>query len=339
MEKEQSDFLTRIKLQEAEDKKQEELDAWYEGNYTEVNEKYFERTYNIDWLIPELIERNTVCVLYGQKGTHKSFIALHLGYLLANEYSVLGSNVEPNFCTQYLRLENPTQHDIRLQALKTKYPIGDENIWKFNFFNSSFRLDGTQENLDKIDVITNRCDLLIIDTLSYIYPDGDETKGHIARKVMHELSVLAEKNKCTILAIHHPPESDNNKLRGSSEIANATNTIIKNEKGKLKTTKQRNGIEGKVVHYEMLPVKNSLVVNFTNPRKSLNQYRRAVLEIVDASENQKISNKELTSKFVERFPDTKSIYEVLDRARKKNITDGFLKCDEKDEKITYKINE
>ena len=44
-----------------------------------VDDKFFERTYETNWLIPDLIERNKVCVLYGQKGTSKSFIALHIG--------------------------------------------------------------------------------------------------------------------------------------------------------------------------------------------------------------------------------------------------------------------
>ena len=320
----------------------------------EVNQKFFERTYETEWLIPDLIERNKVCVLYGQKGTHKSFIALHIGYLLGNGYSVLGSNVSyagaDSMYVKYLALEDSEQHNTRLQALNENYPVvakpieersDDDIAWycSFSLVKEHFRLDGTNLNLAKINHLTLIADLLIIDTVSYMYPDGDETKGNVARLVMHELARCAEQNECTIIALHHPPENNDNKLRGSSEMANSVNTIIQNKKGRLKVTKQRNGQVGKIVNYKTIPTLNSLNIEFTNPKKDLNQYEKTILEIVESADGQKISNKDLTAQFVERYPDTKSIYQVLDRARKRNITLGFLKCDEKDKKITYKINE
>ena len=330
----------------------DDLDDEKFGWGIEVNQKFFERTYQTEWLIPDLIERNKVCVLYGEKGTYKSFIALHIGWLLGNGYSVLGSDVsfvgDYSMHVKYLALEDSEQHNIRLQALNENYPVvakpreemtKDDPYVGFSIVKDHFRLDGTDLNLAKIDYLTVIADLLIIDTVSYMYPDGDETKGNIARLVMHELARCAEQNYCTIIALHHPPDGNPNKLRGSSEMANSVNTIIQNKKGKLKVTKQRNGKTGKVVTYKMVPTLDSFTVEFTNSRKDLSQYEKTVLEIVESADGQRISNKELIAQFKERYPDTKSIYSVLDRARERNITLGFLKCDEKDKKITYEIDE
>ena len=336
-----------------EDYENDLLDEGF-GEGVLVDQKFFERTYQTVWLIPDLIERNKVCVLYGEKGTNKSFIALHIGWLLGNGYSVLGSDVSyiraNSMDVKYLALEDSEQHNIRLQALNENYPAvakakeersKDDIAWycSFSIVKDHFRLDGTLLNLAKIEQLTRWADLLIIDTVSYMYPDGDETKGNIARLVMHELARCAEQNECTIIALHHPPDGNPNKLRGSSEMANSVNTIIQNKKSKLKVTKQRNGKTGKAVTYKMVPTLDSFTVEFTNSRKDLNQYEKTVLEIVESADGQRISDKELISKFKERYPDTKSIYQVLDRARKRNITLGFLKCDEKDEKITYEIDE
>ena len=305
-----------------------------------VDEEFFSRTYETNWLIPNLIERNKVCILYGEKGTCKSFVALRIAWSLYLNKQILGSNIDDKgfMFVRYLALEDPEQHNVRLQALKSVIPLCvTDNVFQLD--RKRFRLDGALENIAKIEVLTQCSDLLIIDTVSYMYPDGDETKGNIARLVMHELARCAEQNECTIIALHHPPDGNPNKLRGSSEMANSVNTIIQNKKGKLKVTKQRNGKTGKVVTYKMVPTLNSFTVEFTNSRKDLNQYEKTILEIVESADGQRISDKELIAQFKERYPDIKSFYSVLDRARKRNITLGFLNCDEKDKKITYEMNE
>jgi len=324
---------------------QKELDKQLFHEGLEVDEKFFERTYETNWLIPDLIERNKVCVLYGQKGTNKSFIALHIGWLFGNGYQVLGSNLsfdlEDQMFVKYLALEDSEQHNVRLDALNTIYPYQkaeDEDHRGFSILKEHFRLDGTLLNLAKIEQLTIYADLLIIDTVSYMYPDGDETKGNIARLVMHELARCAEQNECTIIALHHPPENNDNKLRGSSEMANSVNTIIQNKKGRLKTTKQRNGQVGKIVNYKTIPTLKSLTVEFTNPKKDLNQYEKAILDIVESADKQRISDTDLRKEFVKRFPDTKSIYQVFKRAKEKNLTLKFLSCEEKNENLTYKVS-
>ena len=95
-----------------------------------VAEKYFDlefyvddviqRTYDIEWLIPNLLERNTVAILYGEAETYKSFLALYIGFLLAQGHSVLKSNIQGNCFVTYVALEMPHQHTPRLKALNEK---------------------------------------------------------------------------------------------------------------------------------------------------------------------------------------------------------------------------
>ena len=246
-----------------------------------INEQFFERSFDVDWLIPNLIEKNTVSVLYGKNETYKSFLALHIGWCLAHGHSVLKSNQEP-LEVFYFAFENPEQHGRRLLALKEEYPMKDFDEAGFYLISEQFKLsEKSFENKAKLQN-SAWADVMIFDTLSYLYPEGDESKGHIARQVMHWLGEFAEKQKVTIICIHHPIKSDNQEIRGSSEINNAVNTIIHNNGKQLRVKKQRNGNNGQRIDYEMIPSRNSLMVNFINPRKRLTDEVKTLLKIVES---------------------------------------------------------
>ena len=309
----------------------------------EINDQFFKRTFDVDWLIPNLIEKNTVTVLYGKNETHKSFLALHLGWCLAHGHSVLKSNQEP-LEVNYFAFENPEQHGRRLFALKEVYPTVETMDGNgFSLIPEQFKLgEKSQVEKEKLES-QSYADVMIFDTLSYLYPEGDESKGHIARQVMHYLGEFAEKNQVTIICIHHPIKSDTQELRGSSEINNAVNTIIHNNGRQLRVKKQRNGKSGQRYDYVMNYYEkyDTLIPEFTNSRKKHDAKIESLLTIIESKPDSIISRTELREDWlkVHGVENQSTNNTNFSRALKKAVSDGLIKIETENEDEIVSINE
>ena len=319
----------------------ESKDTYFDDIST-INEQFFERSFDVDWLIPNLIEKNNVSVLYGKNETYKSFLALHIGWCLAHGHSVLKSNQEP-LEVFYFAFENPEQHGRRLLALKQEYPMKVSEDAGFHLCNEQFKLgEKSFEAKAKLKYL-NWVDVIIFDTLSYLYPDGDESKGHIARQVMHWLGEFAEKHKVTIICIHHPIKSDNQEIRGSSEINNAVNTIIHNNGTQLRVKKQRNGKSGQRYDYVMNYVEkfDTLIPEFTNSRKKHDVKIESLLTIIESKPDSIISRTELREEWlkVHGVENQSTNNTNFSRALKKAVSDGLIKIETGNEDEIVSINE
>lgn len=328
-----------------------------------VAEKYFDlefyvddviqRTYDIEWLIPNLLERNTVAILYGEAETYKSFLALYIGFLLAQGHSVLKSNIQGNAFVKYVALEMPHQHTPRLKALneKFRYLGDDDDVQEQGFHMGLFSMSEKhftmgKDNLEEIvafEHIANTYELIIIDTLSYLFPDQDESKAHVVRGVMHELNRIASEKKCTILCIHHPTKANNQIIRGSSEINNAVNTIIHNNGRQLRVKKQRNGKSGQRYDYVMNYVEkfDTLIPEFTNSRKKHDAKIESLLTIIESKPDSIISRTELREEWlkVHGVENQSTNNTNFSRALKKAVSDGLIKIETENEDEIVSINE
>ncbi len=328
-----------------------------------VAEKYFDldfsvadvikRTHDIEWLIPNLLERNTVAILYGEAETYKSFLALYIGFLLAQGHSVLKSNIQGNCLVTYVALEMPHQHTPRLKALNEKFRYLGDDDWTperlfdagiFSVIEKHFTLG--RDNLEEIvafEHIADENELIIVDTLSYLFPDQDESKAHVVRGVMHELNRIASEQKCTILCIHHPTKANNQIIRGSSEINNAVNTIIHNNGRQLRVKKQRNGKSGQRYDYVMNYVEkfDTLIPEFTNSRKKHDVKIESLLTIIESKPDSIISRTELREEWlkVHGVENQSTNNTNFSRALKKAVSDGLIKIETENEDEIVSINE
>lgn len=300
-----------------------------------------------NWIIPNLIEEGTVVVLGGNRGTHKTFLALHLAWCLSVGIPILKSDPSIKRKVHYMNIEHPTQAKKRIQALMHQYPEHKEESDKYLSFNEMKWEIKEDHFLNKwrYEMISLKNDIVIIDTLSYILPDGDESKAHIMRQVLHWLAYCAD-SRCTFIVLHHTTQNSKDNLRGSSEIENIPSTVLITDGKRIKVKKQRNGKTGGTYAYETQLIRfgdqeddESLVINFTEPRKALLTYTKQILEYLETLPEKSAPRADILAWYRRTNPDIKenTAHKHITRGLEQCVTEGLVTIKGKKNEEEYEV--
>lgn len=211
---------------------------------------------DIEWVIEKLIPNRSVVILTGKRGTLKTFVTLLLSYSIA-----LGNDFLDKFKTKkgkviYLDKENgisimKNRTNMIKKGLELEEGIIDVGFICF----SQIKIDKDRD-MEQIEQVLkeHKPVLLVIDTYRRGISFDENDAGSVSELFVDTLRPLVEKNNMSILLIHHnrkgtggevPDEMD--ELRGSSDLANYVDGIIKTErKGEnliLKQLKNRSAQE------------------------------------------------------------------------------------------------
>lgn len=194
------------------------------------------------WLLPGFVPAQGTGIMYGKRGTYKSFIALDMAATLAHgiagqwgaapvQHDVLFLAGEMPNGTARLRYpawaewreRNPTEG--RLAILPGVPQLHNREAWE------GIKLD--------MDALQMRPSLVIIDTLSRLMTGLDENTAKDAVMTISFMEDLARYYECFVLAVHHEGKDASREARGSS-------VLIDNPDMAIQLKKQGNGVEMRI---------------------------------------------------------------------------------------------
>jgi RecA-family ATPase len=175
-------------------------------------------------LIEGILLEGAFAALSGKPGTYKTFIALDLSFCIATGLPWAGRQVRSG-AVVYNAAEGTGGLRRRLASWENFHGIEVDNVHfitsPVNFLDPAMitALIEAARKLPELPV------LVVIDTLARSFGGGDENSTKDMNFFIAEVDRLRESLGCAVLVVHHTPHHAN-KLRGSSALPGALDTII-----------------------------------------------------------------------------------------------------------------
>jgi archaellum biogenesis ATPase FlaH len=169
----------------------------------------------VPWQIDGLAVRGDVTIVTGDPGAGKSLLAPTLAGAVARGESIAGLNCERG-STVYLDAENGGR-EIHRRLHSLGMPDVDLAV---------VEADGVDlrhgDDLSGLDALVAQFgpSLLVLDSLTALWPGANERKTEDVAPTLYELKRLAERHGLAILVLHHRPK-DGGEYRGTTAIAAA----------------------------------------------------------------------------------------------------------------------
>lgn len=199
-----------------------------------------------EWLIDKLIPACSVGVWTGKRATYKTFTALEAIYSIASGQPFLDRYITKPCKILYLDKENGVSiMKQRVDMIKKGKNMTEDLDVAFICF-STLKLD-KKADIEEIERLINehKPSLIFIDTYRRAISFDENDAGEVSKLFVDTLRPMVEKYKLSIVLIHHDKKSNGQEggdemdmLRGSSDLANYADFILKNK---------RKGAESKII--------------------------------------------------------------------------------------------
>lgn len=208
-----------------------------------------------EWIIQDLIPSRSVGVWTGKRGSLKTFVVLNAVACICSEKPFLNRFATTKGKVIYLDKENGVLiMKQRVPLIKKGLNLTEDLDLGFICF-SNLKIDKMQD-LGKIEELIkeHKPILLVVDTYRRGISFEENDAGAVSKLFVDQLRPLVEKYGLTILLIHHDRKGESqgdemDMIRGSSDLANYADFILKNErKGEkliIKQLKMRSAPEHK----------------------------------------------------------------------------------------------
>jgi AAA domain len=175
------------------------------------------------WLVAGIIPANAVCVLYGEPGPGKSFVALSLALSISSGHQWCGK-VTVQGPVIYGAAEGLRGFKLRVPAYELKHGFSAEGI---TYLDEGFDLRSSDVGslIRAIETREIRPVLIIIDTLARHMPGADENSAKDMGEAIAGIERLRQGLQVTVLIIHHTRKGGGIE-RGSSALRGAADVMI-----------------------------------------------------------------------------------------------------------------
>jgi hypothetical protein len=176
-------------------------------------------TYLIDGILPD----NSFCMLYGESGCGKSFIALSMGLHVAAGHPWFGRTVRKGTVLYFAMEGLRGRFNGRVRAHQIKHNFRAADI---RYSDDDFNLLDQTDMLELGPVISKfKPRLIILDTLARLTPGADENSaGQMGLAVAAIKSIMVDTG-ASVIVVHHTRKSGNVE-RGSSALRAAVDVMI-----------------------------------------------------------------------------------------------------------------
>lgn len=224
-------------------------------------------------LVEEILDTETVNVLYGGSNTGKSFVALDLSFCIATGRPWAGRRTLQGGVV-YVAAESPGSIRRRVMALRTVYRGIDHS--KVPLWMVPVPVDLVTNNEGVDDLIATVRDLqrrhsirlVVVDTLACTMAGGDENSFETMGALAARLGRLRAECKTAVLGVHHAGKDADRGARGHSSLRAAVDTELelRVDEGlrSVSVTKARDGELGARIGFELVPVSIGVDANGTN---------------------------------------------------------------------------
>jgi hypothetical protein len=215
----------------------------------------------IDWIIPRVIPREGLCVVYGPSGTHKSFYCLDLTLNVAMERPVVYVAAEGQLGYRQ-RVEAWIQHHAK------RPPRGNAQfiLGSINLFERS-ELETLKDDLASVKPV-----MIVVDTLAMVSGDADENSTRDMNRIVNGCKWLAQQTGAAIVLVHHTSQ-EGRVERGSKALRGAAHTMIRlsqmDEYVAVECTKAKDTSQFKRRYMQPVPVVLPYQTTLGEPASSL----------------------------------------------------------------------
>ncbi|MBT8460499.1 MAG: helicase RepA family protein [Boseongicola sp.] len=179
---------------------------------------------DLEWLIPSILPKPSLAILYGAPGCGKTFAALSMALSVASGDNWLGRQCVAT-AVLYIAAEGVLGLKSRIAAHRSvRGPVGQ----KIRFLPGAPNLleSGDLEALaTALEAAGLRPGLIVVDTLARVTTGADENNARDMGEAVAALDTLREAYDATVLVLHHKTKSGGSE-RGSSALRGAADVMI-----------------------------------------------------------------------------------------------------------------
>ncbi len=171
----------------------------------------------IDWLVPNMLERATLNLMFGESASGKSVLATELAYCIASgqPWGDIQTQQAP---VLIIVGEGFNGYRRRLRALEIKHGVSaPADLYISERPGQLLDPANVSWIADTINELSPNPGLVIIDTL-HRNMEGDENSSADIAKLIGNVDTILKPLGAAVLFIHHSGHGDKNRSRGSSSI-------------------------------------------------------------------------------------------------------------------------
>ena len=211
----------------------------------------------VDWLIKDVLERDSLNLLFGEPGACKTLFALDWAFCIAgaikwNEHKTKQADVI------YIMGEGFSGIGRRLKALEHKYQVPTpERLFISQQPAQFLDIKNVEQVANSIKAISTDAGLVVIDTL-HRNMSGDENSSQDIGKFINHIDLHLKPLGVAVLIVHHSGHGQKERSRGSSSIRGAMDAEFSSSKSAdgivLTCHKAKDFEEPKPMLFKLMPV-------------------------------------------------------------------------------------
>lgn len=216
-----SEALDKL-IAEASEAKPAVTETEERGRFAWMGEEEFKNIPPPQWLIKDLLVRDSIGMIYGPSGHYKSFLALGLGAQVAQTgelaFYVAAEGISRMATADYpaWKLANGEGRVLPFKLVEDM-PLMAEN----------FDIDAFMRSIDAIARQEQKhVGVIFLDTLNNAMLGLEENSATDAARLIEGMKRIKRAFKTTVITIHHTPK-DGSEPRGSTALYAAFDTVIK----------------------------------------------------------------------------------------------------------------
>lgn len=220
------------------------------------------------WLINQLLDLDSVVLMYGRRGAYKSFLAVDLLTAVATGARWHSRTVEQN-AVLYVVAEGVGGLALRFDAWFTAHPHIPRPE-RLHILPEPVNLLSPGRVGELADVAAElECKLIVLDTLARCMVGGDENSAKDTGLAVEQLDNLRRRTGACVIAVHHSGKDTTAGARGSSALEAAADTVLEisatDALVTLTCTKQKNHAEPNPVRLHARGAASSVVLTDHQP--------------------------------------------------------------------------
>lgn len=220
-----------------------------------VDDDAFENRPQREWLIPKLLPKSGIVLVYGLPRCGKSFLTMSWAMCVASGVPWLGRPVAHG-PVAYIAAEGGSGLGPRMKAWKTHHRYSGKSGVKW--FDQTLVLTDASNFVELVNALredlTGAPVLIVLDTFSRCSGGVDEDKASEIARFIAAADMLQQEFHCTVLIVHHTGKDAQRGPRGSSvflgNVETAINVTATTEGCLVTCTKQKDARE-----FEPVPLK------------------------------------------------------------------------------------
>jgi hypothetical protein len=217
------------------------------GRFVPVPAEEFTSGKPMEWIVRGVLPRAELCVIYGESGSGKSFLALDICASITRGLQWRGRKVQPGRVV-YVCAEGTGGFRSRLRAYAQAHECEMRDMPAV-IPDSPNLLKAKDASALALGILSRgQFDVVVIDTLSATTPGANENSGEDMGQVLAHCKAVHKATNALVILIHHAGKDASKGARGWSGLkaaADAEIEVSRNEEARLAVvTKMKDGQDG-----------------------------------------------------------------------------------------------